>query len=316
MKNTKTHLKEETKLEDNNIPMDDMNGEEKTEKPEKVKKEKAPKAPKEPKVPKEPREKKEFPVKTLMIVMIALVVVAAVVLLGIFVIKPKAAIGSATRMAEKGDVAEAYEALDRMSKATDDDDEAKGLKSVLEDAAQRKQEIQQKVFDTRKTAELKFGKYDWIVLEERDGKALVITKDIISQLVYHNVADDITWEECSLRAYLNGAFLNEFSAEEKARIVETQNKNTNNPEYSVKNGKDTKDSIFLLSLEEANLYFKDEASRAAKFQHAYGWWWLRSAGMYENLAAMVTSDGTIAYTGSGVTYANRGVRPAMWIKMP
>ena len=246
-------------------------------------------------------DKKKFSVKIVIIVLIAVVLVAAVVVLGIFVIKPRMALNSATKLAENGDAAAAYEALDRMA---------------LEDALLRKLEIQENVFATRKTADLKFGKYDWIVLEERDGKALVITKNIISQLVYHSVAEDVTWEDCSLRAYLNGAFLNEFSAEEKARIVVTQNKNTNNPEYNVKNGKNTKDSVFLLSLEEANLYFKDDASRAAMFQHSYGWWWLRSAGMYENLAAIVTSDGSIAYTGSGVTYANRGVRPAMWIEMP
>ena len=260
-------------MEDNNIPMDEQYS----------------------------GEKKKFPVKIVIIVLVAVVLVAAVVVLGIFVIKPRMALSSATKLAESGDAAAAYEALDRMA---------------LEDALLRKQEIQEDVFATRKTAELKFGKYDWIVLEERDGKALVITKNIISQQVYHGTLQDITWEDCSLRAYLNGTFLNEFSAEEKARIVATQNKNTSNPQYNVKNGKNTKDSIFLLSLEEANLYFKDNASRAAMFQHSYGWWWLRSAGMYENLAAMVTSDGTIAYTGSGVNYANRGLRPAMWIKMP
>ena len=290
----KTHLKEDTELEDNNIPMDEQYSEEKG-------------------------EKKEFPVKTLMIVMIALVLVAAVAVVGIVVVKPRMEISSAAKMAENGDAAAGYEALDRLSRMETDKkgrEKARLSGQALEDALLRKQEIQEDVFATRETAELKFGKYDWIVLEERDGKALVITKNIISQLVYHGTLENVTWADCSLRAYLNGAFLNEFSAEEKARVVDTQNKNTNNPKYDVQNGKNTKDSVFLLSLEEANLYFKDNASRAAMFQHSYGWWWLRSAGMQENLAAIVTSDGSIAPAGSGVNYANRGVRPAMWITMP
>ena len=250
----------------------------------------------------EEKEGKKFPVKTVIIIGVALALCAAVVLLGIFVFKPMLARNSAKSLAEKGDLAEAFEKYDRIA----DDEKALDQKLAL----------QRQVIDSRSTEELKLGKYDWLVLEERDGKALIVTKDIISQLVYHGTLEDVTWEDCSLRAYLNGTFLNEFSAEEKARIVPTTIKNTNNPEYNVKNGKDTKDSVFLLSLEEANLYFPDNASRAAMFQHSYGWWWLRSAGLQENLAAIVTSDGSIAYAGSGVNYSNRGVRPAMWVEMP
>ena len=249
----------------------------------------------------EEKQGKKFPVKTVAIIGVTLVLCAAVVLLGIFVLKPVLARGSAKSLADKGNLAEAFEKYDRIP----DDEKALAEKLAL----------QEKVIASRSTPDLKFGKYDWLVLEERDGKALIITKEIISQLMYHGAMEEITWENCSLRAYLNGTFLGEFSAEEKARIVPTVNKNTNNPEYDIKNGKDTKDSVFLLSLEEANLYFADDASRAAMFQHAYGWWWLRSAGMRDDCAAIVTGEGTIAYAGSGVTYSNRGVRPAMWITM-
>jgi len=94
------------------------------------------------------------------------------------------------------------------------------------------------------------------------------------------------------------------------------NKNNANPQYNVKNGKDTQDNVFLLSLEEVNLYFADNSVRAARYENgAFGWWWLRSAGLQENLAATVISDGSIAYAGSGVNYPNRGIRPAMWITM-
>jgi len=245
-------------------------------------------------------EKKKFPVKLVIIIAAALVLCAAIVLVGIFVVAPRLRVSGAARLAEGGDLAAAYEQYDRMD---------------LEEALERKLALQQQVIASRSTPELSFGKYEWLVLEERDGKALIITKDIISEQVYNNELTDVTWENCSLRAYLNGAFYDGFKAEEKAQVVPTLNKNTANPEYDVKNGKDTKDNVFLLSLEEANLYFADDDARAAKFGPAYGWWWLRSAGMQENLAAMVTGDGSIAYAGSGVNYGGRGVRPAMWITM-
>jgi hypothetical protein len=37
--------------------------------------------------------------------------------------------------------------------------------------------------------------------------------------------------------------------------------------------------------------------------------------MQEDLAAMVTGEGKIAATGSGVNFSGRGLRPAMWISM-
>ena len=245
---------------------------------------------------------KKFPVKLIIIIGVALVLCAGIVLVGIFLVKPMLGYNSAKRLADAGSLAEAYESYDRME---------------FRDAMERKLALQQQVIASRSTPDLSFGKYEWLVLEERDGKALIITKDIISQQVYHNELANVTWEGSSLRAYLNGTFFNSFTAEEKAQIVPTLNKNTSNPQYDVKNGKDTKDNVFLLSLEEANLYFVDDASRAAKYQNQnqVGWWWLRSAGLQENLAAIVTGEGSIAYAGSGVNYSNRGVRPAMWILM-
>ena len=42
---------------------------------------------------------------------------------------------------------------------------------------------------------------------------------------------EITWADCALRRYLNGAFYDRFTANEKARIVPVINKNPDNPWY-------------------------------------------------------------------------------------
>jgi len=243
---------------------------------------------------------KKFPMKLIIIIGVALVLCAGIVLVGIFVVKPMLGYNNAAKLVDAGNLAEAYESFDRME---------------YRDAMERKLALQQQVIASRTTPELSFGKYEWLVLEERDGMALIITKDIISKMVYNNEFADVTWENCSLRAYLNGTFFNSFTPEEKAQIVPTLNRNTANPQYDVKNGKDTKDNVFLLSLEEAKLYFVDDMSRAAKYQTTFGWWWLRSAGVQDNCAAIVTSEGSIGYAGTIVNYADRGLRPAMWILM-
>ena len=47
-----------------------------------------------------------------------------------------------------------------------------------------------------------FGKYNWQLLDIKDDRALIITKDIIDLRWYHNDFVDITWADCELRTYL------------------------------------------------------------------------------------------------------------------
>lgn len=106
---------------------------------------------------------------------------------------------------------------------------------------------------------------------------------------------DITWADCELRKYLNGKFYDKFNEIDKLRITLATNKNPDNPWYGAKDGEDTQDNIFLLTIEDVvcryfgdsseklhnrgkNLKYwfqrKDEnnSKRKSKFQ-GYGWWW-------------------------------------------
>ena len=70
--------------------------------------------------------------------------------------------------------------------------------------------------------EYSFGGYDWVVLEvfEDSGKALILTKDIVAFYPYNDLYDAVTWENSTVREWLNTDFLKTFTNEEKKQIVE------------------------------------------------------------------------------------------------
>ena len=96
-----------------------------------------------------------------------------------------------------------------------------------------------------------FGGYHWRILDIQGNAALIITEHMIEQHPYNNRAGDVTWADCSLRKYLNGEFYNKFTAAERSRIIPVLNTNRDNQWYRSKGGEDTRDYLFLLSMEEA-----------------------------------------------------------------
>lgn len=191
------------------------------------------------------------------------------------------------------------------------------------------------------------GGYEWRVLQVQDDRALVITEDIIDQRPYHTAYKNITWADCALRAYLNGAFLDSFSADDRSRILPVVNKNPDNQWYGTDGGADTEDHIFLLSLEEVCTYFGDSRSKlynpgknqrywferkdennGKRIAHLLGkeygwWWWLRSPGRVGVKAVYIFgTDGNIGIQGNNILKGNLsdgrctgGVRPALWLKL-
>jgi hypothetical protein len=167
-----------------------------------------------------------------------------------------------------------------------------------------------------------FGGYDWLVLDERDGKALLLSKEILGSCVYHDENEDVTWEECYLRHYLNNDFLNSFSESDRERIAETYVINSDNPEYGTNGGENTQDRIFLLSYDEEERYCRDSQKRKAYFgEYVDGVdarWWLRTPGQDERCAAYVYMNvhyGAIQSTDGRPVYYDLGVRPALWLKL-
>ena len=143
---------------------------------------------------------------------------------------------------------------------------------------------------------VKFCDYEWYVLEEQDDKALLLAKDIITKKAYHETYRNITWENCTLRKWLNSDF---YESLEKchANILDTEIRQEGFL-WCVT------DKIFLLSIGEHGQY---------NIPLAEGWWWLRSPGRYSDFAAGVSVDGGIYFCGNNVGNASGGVRPAMWV---
>ena len=183
---------------------------------------------------------------------------------------------------------------------------------------------------------------EWLVLARDGQKALLVSKYGLDAKPYNTEYTDITWEECTLRTWLNETFLNTaFSAEEQEGILLTNVDNGNDQGYSkwkTSGGNNTQDRIFLLSCAEANQYLgvthddsKNTQSRVspteyADAQGAYtssnnktsdgnaaGWWWLRSPGNRQCSAARVYSDGSLYY--DNVIHAYGSVRPALWVNL-
>jgi RNA polymerase subunit RPABC4/transcription elongation factor Spt4 len=104
---------------------------------------------------------------------------------------------------------------------------------------------------------VQFGGYQWRVLDIQSNRTLLLTDDIIEKRPYNMKWKGVTWEDCTLRHYLNNEFYNRFSGQEQAMILETKNTNANNPWYGTNGGGDTTDKIFMLSIEEVVRYFGD-----------------------------------------------------------
>ena len=163
---------------------------------------------------------------------------------------------------------------------------------------------------------IQFGGLDWIVLTAENGKALILSEKILEERPYHSPGGSVTWEECSLREFLNGSFYDDtFSAQEKKRILETRLTN--------QSGNSTDDRVFLLSVDEVNEYMGDNAHTNMKNAKtaellttgAPSWWWLRSSpGLNSHYAANVNSDGNVYANGNLVRNAI-GVRPALWLNL-
>ena len=187
----------------------------------------------------------------------------------------------------------------------------------------------------------------WKVLDVQDGKALLLSRDVLIRLQYHPQETGAAWKDCTLRQWLNDDFYHAaFSGEELKRVCLTRNVNEDNPTCGTAGGEDTDDHVFLLSLSEAEKYFSSDEARQCEFSAAvnmivdqepgiqkdviptddpYGYgrrWWLRTPGMYPLATVIIEKDGSVSRNGNTGAYASgvachqwNGVRPAIWITL-
>lgn len=166
---------------------------------------------------------------------------------------------------------------------------------------------------------------EWIVLSINKGSALLVSKYGLDSRPYNSYGGSTTWEQSSLREWMNGTFLNTaFNASEQAKIESRKMPAYKNPQYSTNPGKDTYDKVFTLSIDAAKKYFNSDSARKCKptdyalangasTSGAYCWWWLRPPGYDSYLATCIDCNGSIYYNGYDVSYGDLCVRPAIWV---
>jgi hypothetical protein len=183
----------------------------------------------------------------------------------------------------------------------------------------------------------------WEILEISEGKALLVSKYVLECKKYNETYTEVTWETCTLRAWLNDTFYSiAFGSVEKEFIQTVTIPNEDNAYFGTDNGNDTTDKVFLLSAEEALRYYAPDkmdklysnyyihtdgalqcpATAYAKAQGVYvdsysecSDWWLRASGSGNNQASTVGESGMLSQWGSFMDSDYIGVRPALWINL-
>ena len=177
---------------------------------------------------------------------------------------------------------------------------------------------------------------EWIVLEEKKNKKLLLSKYILDYKPYNDSSNmnEPIWEDSDIRRWLNTEFMNEaFSDEEKIKIVPDKHGQNSIPSMSYCGATD--DNIFLLSFKDVESRFDlendEELAQGTKYAFSKGLesaielcgeeadfpdaektgcWMLRSGGMYGYVyvhAAGYNEDEDFVDQPCGI-------RPALWIE--
>ncbi len=189
----------------------------------------------------------------------------------------------------------------------------------------------------------------WRVLANSNQQVFLLSDQNLDVFQYHTDSEDVTWQMSTMRSWLNGYGATEnnggsngidyssdsfirsaFEPLEQGVISETDVHNADNPRSYVSGGEDTKDKLFLLSIEEAEnteygftdnnscmsrntAYVASGGRIHADYMEREGEtssWWLRSPGIDTDCAADVLYYGLVNYGGCTVNEAIDTVRPA------
>mgnify|MGYP007084599708 CR=1 FL=1 len=172
----------------------------------------------------------------------------------------------------------------------------------------------------------------WDVLAEEGNRKLLLSRKAVAKRPYHDADEPVSWETCSLRAWLNGDFYRAaFNDYEKQRILKIPVTADRNTYCNTDAGNSTDDHVFLLSLPEVNALLRRKLSAKRKCEADPAdapdadndnkaaddtgcVWWLRSPGSEKNEAACVNGDGQISNFGLPANTPTIAVRPCIWVR--
>ena len=169
----------------------------------------------------------------------------------------------------------------------------------------------------------------WKILDIQDNHALLISVYGLNTIPY-NFSFSSIWENCYPREWLNGPFFTSaFRMREMSAILTTTVDNgpdQNSPYFSIGNGPETRDKVFLLSYAEAVKYFPTDddricmptdraVSNGALVDQARGScnWWLRTIANSTSACYISTTGSTDKYQYT--TAQDIAVRPCIWVDL-
>lgn len=190
----------------------------------------------------------------------------------------------------------------------------------------------------------------WRVLSVNGNDAFLLADQNLDYLAYDDYdtfRNNITWEICTLRQWLNGEFYqNAFDSSEQSAVRTTNVINEDNPFFETKGGNHTSDKVYMLSLSEvwnpaygfseADTYSETREAKNTAYVKACGAatvgsgshvgngeWWLRTPGVLQYFAVIVLNNGDVGYAGSAVGTLNLpaaaeskcAVRPALHLDL-
>ncbi|HWT27400.1 MAG TPA: DUF6273 domain-containing protein [Mobilitalea sp.] len=203
---------------------------------------------------------------------------------------------NALALKKKGDFVDAASAFEAAKNYKDSENQKVAAEKLLIQSS--------KVGDT-----VKLGNCDWEILDIANNQAFLMKKAGVSDIAYNNTAGNVTWEQSSLRKWLNSDFLNTtFSAAERNNIVVTQVVGSNNTVYGTSGGNTTQDYLYLMGIDEVSKY----GNLFAAFKTNS---WLRNPGNSQSSAAFISVKGTIMPYGYDVSSTDFSARPVMWFKL-
>lgn len=178
----------------------------------------------------------------------------------------------------------------------------------------------------------------WRVLSVEGNEAFVVADKALDCKRYNQTYEDVTWETCTLRQWLNSTFLDAaFNEEEQSAIKTTTVVNEDDFLFGTWGGNTTSDKIFLLSQNEVknpsygfNSEYNTESETRQCKASAYAvanncvptssdgyagncQWWLRSPGLNSCDASDVLYNGWCSHGRS--VFADSFVRPALNIDL-
>lgn len=261
--------------------------------------------------------------------MVRLICAALVLILGVggilFVLYGLPAIkyNSAMELLDDGDAQEAYDLFLELGDYEDAPYQAARAQVVMEQQTFADKKVGDTVFFGRYEQDNNYSNdqesIEWIVLAVEDDKMLVLSKYALAFEPYEGNWEPKTWEQCSLRRWLNNTFIKEaFTKAEQTAICTTQS-------YASHIDTPLQDQVFLLSGSEIDRYCPSDVRTCNVTDYAKNtvlmddnqWaciWWARPDSV-DTLGCgdLIRTDGS--YDENDDAFTEYYVRPAMWIAL-